>query len=81
MTHVALCLTPGIKLYKCSSKGVPFLVLMNDIQYSLSSFSKSNTLIAIVKDGVVGSQEDVTQDPQRASRLRNVQAHEATDAL
>lgn len=34
-----------------------------------------------VKDGVVGAHEHVAQDPERAGRRRQVEAHEAGDAL
>ena len=34
-----------------------------------------------VKDGVVGAHEHVAQDPERAGRRRQVEAHEARDAL
>lgn len=45
----------------------------------LHSLSEAHTPVAIVKHSVVGTQEDVTQDPQGADG--NVQAHEAADAL
>ncbi len=47
----------------------------------LGCLCKAHTLIAIVKDSVIRSKEDVPHDPEGSSWGGDVQAHEATDAL
>ena len=48
---------------------------------SLGRFCEPNPLLAVVKDGMVGSHENIAQDPERATRRRDVQSYESTDAL
>merc|ERR1712054_240106 len=47
----------------------------------LDSWSNLHLLIAIVKDTVVLTHEDVTHDPERSSWGRHVDAHESKQAL
>lgn len=41
---------------------------------------ESDTLISVVEDGVEASDEDVAEDPERAVRSGDVDAHEAREA-
>lgn len=40
----------------------------------LDTFGKANRVIITVKDSVVGTNEDIPQDPERATRRWDVQA-------
>jgi len=40
----------------------------------LDTFSKANRVVITVKDGVVGTNEDISQDPEWAPRWWDIQA-------
>ena len=48
---------------------------------SLFGVGKAHTLVLKGEDGVVGPEEDVSQDPQRPGGGRQVDSHEPADAL
>ena len=50
-------------------------------QRSSGCYGEAHALVAIVKDGVVGPNEDVAQDPEGAQRRGHIQPHEPADAL
>jgi hypothetical protein len=45
----------------------------------MDSISKADSLVAIIEDGVISSQEDVAEDPEWPGG--NINGHEATQAL
>lgn len=53
--------------------------LDNVLGWDRGGVGEANALAAIVKDSVVGSKEDVSQDPEWASG--DINAHEAADTL
>lgn len=46
----------------------------------LDTFGKTNRVIITVKDSVVGANEDISQDPERAPRWWDIQAGKPTQA-
>ena len=50
---------------------------------SRSSFArgKAKSLVPEIKDSVVGTNEDITQDPERPDVLRQIESHESRQAL
>lgn len=63
---------PGV----AQRRALPFTVGI-----ALRGRGKADTLVAEIELGVVRTHEDVSQDPQRASRRRDVKADEAGEAL
>jgi len=46
----------------------------------LDTFGKTNRVVITVKDSVVGANEDISQDPEWASRWWDIQARKPTQA-